>query len=90
MTYFTLEGGHDGLDNVAIVTSPFDAFDAGDLDTAVGTVADDFELVDVAAGQTLHRPLPGPRELRRASHEHSDGLERQGRPSAQADLTGPA
>lgn len=57
MTYFTLEGGsHGGQDNVAIVTSLFDAFDAGDLDTAVGTVADDFELVDVAAGQSFRGP----------------------------------
>ena len=57
MTYFTLEGGSDGgQDNVALVTSLFDAFNAGDLDRAVGTVADDFELVDMAAGQTFRGP----------------------------------
>ena len=56
MTYFTLEGGDGGRDNIALVTSLFEAFDAGDLDTAVGTVAEDFELVDVAAGQTFLGP----------------------------------
>lgn len=56
MTYFTLEGGQGGQDNVALVRSLFDAFDAGDLDRAVGAVADDFELVDVAAGQTFRGP----------------------------------
>lgn len=54
MTYFTLEGGHGRQDNLAVVTALFDAFNAGDLDSAAGTVADYFELVDVATGQTFH------------------------------------
>ena len=40
-------------DNIQVVTSLFEAFDEGDLDRAVATVTDDFELLDVAAGQTL-------------------------------------
>ena len=40
----------------AVVGSLFDAFNDGDLDRAVAVVSDDFELLDVAAGQTFHGP----------------------------------
>lgn len=43
-------------DERAVVRSLFDSFNDGDLDRAVGVVGDDFELVDVAAGQTFHGP----------------------------------
>lgn len=43
-------------DNVAIVQSIYDAFNAGDLDRAASVVAEDFELVDIAAGQSFHGP----------------------------------
>lgn len=43
-------------DERAVIRSLFDAFNEGDLDRAVGVVTDDFELVDVAAGQTFHGP----------------------------------
>lgn len=41
---------------VAVVRGLFDAFNAGDLDRAVVDVRDDFELVDMASGQTFHGP----------------------------------
>ena len=41
---------------VEVVTALFDAFNDGDLDRAVAAATDDFELVDVAAGQTFHGP----------------------------------
>jgi steroid delta-isomerase-like uncharacterized protein len=40
----------------AVVRSLFDSFNEGDLDRAVAVVSDDFELVDVAAGQTFNGP----------------------------------
>jgi ketosteroid isomerase-like protein len=40
-------------DNAALVTSLFDAFNDGDLARATALVTDDFELVDVSAGQTF-------------------------------------
>jgi steroid delta-isomerase-like uncharacterized protein len=40
-------------DNAALVTSLFDAFNDGDLSRATALVSDDFELVDVSAGQTF-------------------------------------
>lgn len=43
-------------DAVAVVRSLFDAFNDGDLSRAAECVADDFELVDVAAGQTFQGP----------------------------------
>ena len=43
-------------DPTVVVRSLFEAFNDGDLDRAAATVADDFELVDVAAGQTFHGP----------------------------------
>jgi steroid delta-isomerase-like uncharacterized protein len=41
-------------DPTDVVRSLFEAFNDGDLDRAVATVTDDFELVDAAAGQTFH------------------------------------
>lgn len=43
-------------ETVAVVRSLFDAFNDGDLARAAQTVSDDFELVDVAAGQTFRGP----------------------------------
>ena len=43
-------------DNTAVVRSLFDAFNVGDLARAAATVTDDFQLVDLAAGQTFHGP----------------------------------
>ncbi len=43
-------------DNAAVVKSLFGAFNEGDLVRAAATVSDDFELVDVAAGQTFRGP----------------------------------
>lgn len=43
-------------DNTAVVRSLFEAFNDGDVERAAATVSDDFELVDVAAGQTFHGP----------------------------------
>ncbi len=43
-------------DNAAVVRSLFEAFNDGDLVRAAATVSDDFELVDVAAGQTFRAP----------------------------------
>lgn len=40
----------------AVVRALFDAFNDGDLARAVADVSEDFELVDVAAGQTFHGP----------------------------------
>jgi steroid delta-isomerase-like uncharacterized protein len=48
-------------DPTAVVRSLFEAFNEGDLDRAAATVTDDFELVDVAAGQTFNG-LDGCRE----------------------------
>ncbi len=45
-----------GQDERAVVRSLFDAFNEGDLDRAVRLVSDDFELLDVAAGQTFQGP----------------------------------
>jgi ketosteroid isomerase-like protein len=42
--------------NAAVVRSLFEAFNDGDLVRAAATVSDDFELVDVAAGQTFRGP----------------------------------
>ncbi|WP_170182418.1 ester cyclase [Blastococcus colisei] len=41
---------------IEIVRALYDAFNAGDLDGAAGLVSDDFQLTDVAAGQTLNGP----------------------------------
>jgi steroid delta-isomerase-like uncharacterized protein len=41
-------------DNTAVVRALFDAFNEGDMARAAATVTDDFELVDLAAGQTFH------------------------------------
>jgi steroid delta-isomerase-like uncharacterized protein len=43
-------------ENAAAVESVFAAFDEGDLDRAASLVTEDFELVDVAAGETFHGP----------------------------------
>ena len=43
-------------ESAAVVTALFEAFNDGDLDRAAGLVTDDFELVDVAAGQTFRGP----------------------------------
>jgi steroid delta-isomerase-like uncharacterized protein len=43
-------------DNVAVVRSLFDAFNDGDLARAATTVTDDFQLIDLAAGQTFRGP----------------------------------
>lgn len=40
-------------ENTAVVRSLFDAFNDGDLARASATVTDDFELVDLATGQTF-------------------------------------
>jgi predicted ester cyclase len=42
--------------NAAVVRSLFEAFNDGDLVRAAANVSDDFELVDVAAGQTFRGP----------------------------------
>ena len=42
--------------DVAVVRELFAAFDEGDLDRAVATVTEDFELVDIAADQTFQGP----------------------------------
>ncbi|SNR50439.1 ester cyclase [Blastococcus mobilis] len=39
-----------------IVRALYDAFNAGDLDGAAALVSDDFQLTDVASGQTLSGP----------------------------------
>jgi steroid delta-isomerase-like uncharacterized protein len=39
--------------NTAVVKALFDAFNDGDLERAAATVTNDFQLVDVAAGQTF-------------------------------------
>lgn len=41
-------------DITQVVRALFDAFNEGDLERAAAMVSDDFELVDVAAGQTFH------------------------------------
>ena len=41
---------------VAVVRALLEAFNDGALDSAAGLVSDDFELVDIASGQTLHGP----------------------------------
>lgn len=41
---------------IRVVRALYDAFNAGDLDGAAALVSDDFELTDVAAGQTLSGP----------------------------------
>ena len=38
-------------DATTVVGSLFEAFNDGDLERAAATVSDDFELVDVAAGE---------------------------------------
>jgi steroid delta-isomerase-like uncharacterized protein len=43
-------------DTTKVIRALFDAFNEGDLKQAAATVSDDFELVDVAAGQTFHGP----------------------------------
>jgi steroid delta-isomerase-like uncharacterized protein len=43
-------------DNIAVVSSLFDAFNRGDLDSAAALVTDDFELIDVPSGGTFHGP----------------------------------
>lgn len=48
-------------DNIAVVRALFDAFDRGDLERASATVSEDFQLVDVATGQTFSGPA-GARE----------------------------
>ncbi|MCA1678924.1 MAG: ester cyclase [Actinobacteria bacterium] len=40
----------------ALIRSLFDAFNDGHLVRAAATVSDDFELIDVASGQTFHGP----------------------------------
>src|SRR5688572_21710771 len=52
----SMRGGLMPDDNTAVVTSLFDAFNYGDLGRAAATVTDDFELIDVAAGQTFRGP----------------------------------
>ena len=44
------------IDNAAVIKALFDAFNKGDLSGAASLVTQDFELVDVAAGFTLHGP----------------------------------
>lgn len=43
-------------DHVAVIRTLFDAFNARDFDRCAALVSEDFELVDVAAGLTLHGP----------------------------------
>jgi steroid delta-isomerase-like uncharacterized protein len=43
-------------DAVTVVEALFEAFNDGDLDRAAECVSDDFELVDVAAGQSFQGP----------------------------------
>jgi steroid delta-isomerase-like uncharacterized protein len=43
-------------DNASVVRALFDAFNEGSLDRTRDMVTEDFELFDVAAGQTLHGP----------------------------------
>ena len=43
-------------DDIALVRSLFERFNAGDLDGAAALATDDFELVDMAAGQTFTGP----------------------------------
>ena len=43
-------------DEAGVVRALFDAFNEGELDKAAATVSDDFELVDMAAGQTFRGP----------------------------------
>jgi steroid delta-isomerase-like uncharacterized protein len=43
-------------DVTKVVRSLFEAFNEGDLERAAATVSEDFELVDVAAGQTFRGP----------------------------------
>ena len=43
-------------DGTAVVRSLFEAFNEGDLERAAAAVSQDFELVDLAAGQTFHGP----------------------------------
>lgn len=42
------------LDPAFVVRALFDAFNDGDLDRAAGTVTEDFELLDLAMGLSLH------------------------------------
>ena len=42
--------------NRAVVQVIYDAFNQGDVDAAAAVVTDDFELVDLAAGQTMRGP----------------------------------
>jgi hypothetical protein len=43
-------------DNAAVVRALFDAFNDGDLAQALATVTEDFQLIDLAAGQTFTPP----------------------------------
>jgi steroid delta-isomerase-like uncharacterized protein len=43
-------------DQVAVIRTLFDAFNARDFDRCAALVTADFELIDVAAGLTLHGP----------------------------------
>lgn len=43
-------------ENADVVRSVYERFNAGDLDAAAATAADDFELLDVALGQTFRGP----------------------------------
>lgn len=43
-------------ENVAVVQSIYDAFNSHDTEKLLGTLADDFTLVDVPTGQTFHGP----------------------------------
>lgn len=38
---------------IKVIRALYDAFNAGDLDGAAVLVSDDFQLTDIAAGQTL-------------------------------------
>src|SRR3712207_1074660 len=49
-------GGTMDEADVAVVRELFAAFDEGELDRAVATVTEDFELVDIAADQTFQGP----------------------------------
>lgn len=66
-------------DNAAIIRELFDAFDAHDLDRAVATATEDFELVDFAAGGQTFR---GPEGLRQWLQTFLTAL-----PDARTELT---
>jgi steroid delta-isomerase-like uncharacterized protein len=42
--------------NIAVVQSIYDAFNSHDIEKLLGTLADDFTLVDVPTGQTFYGP----------------------------------